>query len=587
VTATQPGIDAGHEDLQLDYNVWEFASRATPEQRERQRERQAALVARTGGSIGERCVISELAMVAPDTLEMGGNCYVAAHAYLTGNIRMGDTCSINVFTVVRGTVTLGSGVRIGAHTSILGFNHGFEPERPVHTQPLTQRGITIRDDVWIGSNVVILDGITVGAHAVLGAGAVVTRDVPEWAIVGGNPARVLRDRRVPRSAAPASSPADAAASALGERLAAFAATARRDVGAVLDRSWEPDALWADGESRGRYVDAPGGRPTVRAHADAVEIAMLLTGAPPEHLAHGEHVRRLRSHQDSRTGLAAELAPDGLRVDGAAPGLDDGDGLYHVLSVGYALDLLGSSFAHPLSAVTALGADGVLDFCAAQPWVESGWSSGAAIDSIGTALLWVLRSGEDPAAARRQLDAVLGRLTSHVLRDTGMWSPPRLSDGLLQPVNGYYRASRGTFAQFGVPVPHPERVIDTVLRHLADDRHFGPGRSTSCNVLDVAHPLWLAGRQTTHRRDEARNFALATLPAVLDRWVPGEGFPFRFPPIGGTDAPDCAPTLKGTEMWLSVVWYLADLAGLAESLGYRPRGVHRPEPAFDLEQGVPA
>lgn len=42
-----------------------------------------------------------------------------------------------------------------------------------------------------------------------------------------------------------------------------------------------------------------------------------------------------------------------------------------------------------------------------------------------------------------------------------------------------------------------------------------------------------------------------------------------------------PGLQGTEMWLAIIWYLADLVGSAEALGYRPRGVHRPEPAFRL------
>jgi acetyltransferase-like isoleucine patch superfamily enzyme len=179
----------------LDYNAWLFWQRADEPRRQRQRERQEALLRTCEGAIGPRTFVSELAMVSPTRLRLGADSYVAAHAYLTGTLQAGDDCTINAFTVVRGTVTLGNGVRVGAHTSILGFNHSMEPDRPVFRQPSTERGITIGDDVWIGSHVVITDGVTVGSHAVIGAGSVVTRDVPPWSVVGGNPARVLGTRR--------------------------------------------------------------------------------------------------------------------------------------------------------------------------------------------------------------------------------------------------------------------------------------------------------------------------------------------------------------------------------------------------------
>ena len=73
----------------------------------------------------------------------------------------------------------------------------------------------------------------------------------------------------------------------------------------------------------------------------------------------------------------------------------------------------------------------------------------------------------------------------------MWGSATAERGLLPVVNGFYRASRGTFAQFGTPLPYPERVIDTVLRHARDPRWFAPVARNACNVLDVAHPLWLA------------------------------------------------------------------------------------------------
>ncbi|HEY5788491.1 MAG TPA: hypothetical protein VIT65_27340 [Microlunatus sp.] len=76
---------------------------------------------------------------------------------------------------------------------------------------------------------------------------------------------------------------------------------------------------------------------------------------------------------------------------------------------------------------------------------------------------------------------------------------------------------------------------------------------------------------------ARQLLLDAIP----RWVTDRGFSFQAPdPItGGLDA--TTPGLQGTEMWLSVVWLLADLLGLSAQLGYHPRGIHRPEAAERL------
>ena len=75
-------------------------------------------------------------------------------------------------------------------TGAVGFGDGFANRgREIFRQPLRSAGITIGDDVWLGSHVVV-DGVRIGSHAVVGAGSVVTRDVPEWAVVVGNPARV-------------------------------------------------------------------------------------------------------------------------------------------------------------------------------------------------------------------------------------------------------------------------------------------------------------------------------------------------------------------------------------------------------------
>ncbi|MDT0442209.1 acyltransferase [Streptomyces johnsoniae] len=560
----------------LDYNAWLFWERADESRQQAQRARQEAIGRQCGATLGPRTFISELAMVSPTALTLGANSYIAAHAYVTGTVRAGDDCTLNAYSVVRGTVTLGNGVRIGAHTSILGFNHSFAPDRPVFRQAGTERGIAIGDDVWIGSNAVIVDGVTIGSHAVIGAGSVVTKDVPDWAVVAGNPARVIRDRRTPK----ATSAGDRGRGP-ARRLAELAARAGDQAPALIARCWEPDAPAPDGTTAGRYLDAPGAAPTLRAHADAVEISVLLHASAPEQLPAAEHIRRLRQNQDPGTGLVPPLDDTGRH--GAAPtGYEQSDTHYHILSLGYALDLLGSRFAHPITAVARMTPQDIVATLEGQPWRHAGWAAGAGVDTLGTALMWNLKyRPEDRAAALTQYHTLFGWLHTNCRPESGMWTGGRPADGMLQAVNGYYRAARGTFAQFGLPVPHPEQAVDTVLRHAADERHFGPGRTTACNVLDVAQPLWLLSRQTGHRQADIRQWADAQLGTLTEQWVDGEGFPFCLPPLSGPARPAHRPGLQGTEMWLATLWYIADLLGIAESLGYRPQGVHRPEPAFDL------
>ena len=177
----------------VDFLPWEYDPDS--EEGRRQHERQRALVS-AGASIGAGVFIAPNAAVyCDDGLTVGDRTYIAALAYLTGDLTFGADCSVNPFAVIRGEIRMGDGVRIGAHTSILGFNHHMDNDRPVFQQGLSSKGITIGDDVWIGSNATILDGVTVGSHVVIAAGAIVTKDVADWAVMAGNPARQLRDRR--------------------------------------------------------------------------------------------------------------------------------------------------------------------------------------------------------------------------------------------------------------------------------------------------------------------------------------------------------------------------------------------------------
>ena len=576
----------------FDYSPWSFWAEASEADQQRQLAAQRTLMARRPDHVlGDRTYISELAAVQTDRLELGDRTYIAANAYVTGTVRTGRDCTINASAIVRGDISMGDAVRIGAFASLIGFNHGFDDtDVEIFRQPLTSKGIVIGDDVWIGSHVTILDGITVGEKSILAAGAVVTKDVPAGAIVGGNPARVIRSRFSPtaqHAGEAAAHAGEAAAHAAGkppvhaagrridsltDRLARFARTAREQAPGILARSWNPRP------AGGLFSDRPDAPPTVRAQCDAIEISALLLDRAPDQLPAQAQIARLQSYQDPVSGLVPSLGADG-RIERAAPGLDlnDGEAAYHVECVGYALDLLGARFPHPIRAVADMSGDDVVAFLDARPWRSRAWGAGHDADALGTALLWNLAHGE-----RGAFEAYFGWLITHVDPATGMWGSPLPHDGLLQVVNGYYRLTRGSFAQFGLPLPFAERALDTVLAHSRDARFFEPQRLDACNVLDVAHPLWLLRPQVgAYRSLEIQELASGLLDAALGNWIDGEGFGFRAPSSASGLTGPAAPGLQGTEMWLSIVWLLADLLGESDALGYRPRGIHRPEPARGL------
>jgi hypothetical protein len=149
--------------------------------------------------------------------------------------------------------------------------------------------------------------------------------------------------------------------------------------------------------------------------------------------------------------------------------------------------------------------------------------------------------------------------------TGLWGLPTRAEGLLQPVNGYYRLTRGTYAQFGVPVPRPQANIDAVFANYRAYKGFVGASYTACNLLDTIHPLWLAGKQTSYRHSHIEELAGNEVQRIAGLWAEGEGLAF---------ATGHRPGLQGTEMWLSVAWLMADALGLAHLLPYSPKGVHR-------------
>lgn len=154
----------------------------------------------------ETITIHEGCFVAPEAqlfgepgraVVVGSGCAIAADAFLHGPIVLGKNVSINARASLDGGsagIHIGDDTRIATGVTIYAFNHGLEPDRLVREQPVTSKGIRIGADVWIGANAGITDGVTIGDHAVVGMGAVVTRDVPPFAIVAGVPAKVIGRR---------------------------------------------------------------------------------------------------------------------------------------------------------------------------------------------------------------------------------------------------------------------------------------------------------------------------------------------------------------------------------------------------------
>lgn len=110
-------------------------------------------------------------------------------------IRIGRDSLIGELNVLRGQggITIGDRVYTAPLVQMLAVNHVFDDAtRPIVEQGITAAGIVVEDDAWIGAGAIITDGVRIGRGAVVAAGAVVTRDVPPHTVVGGVPAKALR-----------------------------------------------------------------------------------------------------------------------------------------------------------------------------------------------------------------------------------------------------------------------------------------------------------------------------------------------------------------------------------------------------------
>jgi acetyltransferase-like isoleucine patch superfamily enzyme len=141
---------------------------------------------------------------ANDGITLGDEVMLGRNVVLNckeGDLRLGDRVDVGAYSILQAVgssgVSVGSNVMMGPYVHLVGGSH-YRFDRtdvPLSQQGLDLRGgVRIEDNVWLGSKVTVLDGVTIGRDAIVGAGAVVTKDIPPFAVAAGNPARVIRVR---------------------------------------------------------------------------------------------------------------------------------------------------------------------------------------------------------------------------------------------------------------------------------------------------------------------------------------------------------------------------------------------------------
>ena len=146
-------------------------------------------LSKEGLIFGDYVTISRGVMIRPSSY-YGGDLGVG--------LIMGEHSSIGPYGYIRcsGKIIIGKNVMFGPKCSLFAENHNFaDTESNIKSQGVNQKGITVEDDCWIGSNVIILDGVTIGKGSVIGAGTMVTKDVPAGSVVVDKREKKLRKDR--------------------------------------------------------------------------------------------------------------------------------------------------------------------------------------------------------------------------------------------------------------------------------------------------------------------------------------------------------------------------------------------------------
>lgn len=128
--------------------------------------------------------------------ELGANSTIEDFSTINngvGPVKIGKNTRVGLGTTLIGPVTLKDDVRIAQNVVLSGLNHNYEDVlTPIHAQGVSTAPIIVEEETWIGANVTIVAGITIGKHSIIAGGSVVTKDIPPYSVAVGNPARVVK-----------------------------------------------------------------------------------------------------------------------------------------------------------------------------------------------------------------------------------------------------------------------------------------------------------------------------------------------------------------------------------------------------------
>ena len=166
---------------------------------------EARLNRRLGSRGAGARIVNPEAVTYPGCIHLGEGAQILDHAriqfypYLTGQdcafrVGRGSYLGSHLTVLAGADITLGEEVLLASHVLLSSENHGMDPESdiPYMNQPLTCAPVSIGDGCWLGERVTVLPGVSIGRKCVIGAGAVVTRDIPDYCVAAGVPARVIK-----------------------------------------------------------------------------------------------------------------------------------------------------------------------------------------------------------------------------------------------------------------------------------------------------------------------------------------------------------------------------------------------------------